>query len=267
MIRPHLQAATLAICLCLPMMAHAQDLEITSATAPSSGSTAQAGSLFKVQFTVANGSITTTSTFYVAYYFCQAVTTPQASCQYLSRDAISGGLGAGASKTVTSYSNLQVPTSAEYGTGYVRFVADYLGHINETNENNNDRYGAIMGTSTPDLIISLFQATLSEQTVDYLLVVCNQGDATKENIGLELYYNPSGTPGCTTTADQSWTISGGLPRVVAPAAHTSAPTSIRVATWSGPGLMPTARSRRRTKGTITSPSLTPSPRCPTLEWT
>ncbi len=144
-------AAALALCLLLPAAALAQDFSITSMTAPSSGNTAQAAAKFKVSYTLANTGSATTSTFYVAYYFCQTTTTPQAKCQYLSRDAITGGMGAGTTKKVTSYYTLSVPTSALLGTGYVRFFADYLGYINETNENNNTNHAAITITKRPDL--------------------------------------------------------------------------------------------------------------------
>jgi MYXO-CTERM domain-containing protein len=40
--------------------------------------------------------------------------------------------------------------------------------------------------------------------------VCNQGADTTQDVTLALYFNPASAPDCSTTADQTWTISGGL---------------------------------------------------------
>ncbi len=124
------------------------DLTITSATAPSSGSTDKAGDSFEVKYTVRCWHEGVTSDFYVHFLHCPGA-TPYA-CVKIGEKKITGSFAAGQSKDFTQ-SGLVVPASAAAGASYVRFEVDATSAVTETVETNNTRYDAINVSAKPDL--------------------------------------------------------------------------------------------------------------------
>lgn len=124
------------------------DLTITSATAPSSGSTDKAGDSFEVKYTVRCWHEGVTTDFYVHLLHCPSA-TPYA-CVKIGEKKISSSFTAGESKDFTQ-SGLLMPASASAGTSYIRFEVDATSTVTETVETNNTRYDAISVSAKPDL--------------------------------------------------------------------------------------------------------------------
>ena len=68
-IKSLLAPLALVALLALPQVAGAQDLTITSTTAPASGGTAQQGATFTVKHTLYNAASTGFSTNFYSYYY------------------------------------------------------------------------------------------------------------------------------------------------------------------------------------------------------
>ena len=144
-------AVVAALCLSLPGLARAQDLQLTQTTAPYSGSTAHAKAEFTVRCEVKNsGTKGLTSGFEIHYHYCPKAATKD--CVKLGATVVTDKLGANTAKTYTS-GKLVLPASVVYGAGQLRFVVDAKSQISETNEKNNETYDAIAVTTAPDLLV------------------------------------------------------------------------------------------------------------------
>ncbi len=135
------------------------DLQVSASTVPKTGDTKGPGSKFTASYTILNGGKGhVNGNFYVRFYYCPAAST--AGCSYLGYQYVSTNFKPGASATFTS-GTLTMPSTAKYGTGYIRFFADSSNYIKESNETNNNRYHKITVTKTPDLY---FTASTVPQT-------------------------------------------------------------------------------------------------------
>jgi len=80
-----------------------------------------------------------------------------------------------------------------------------VGDISETNNTASSNHTV----NKPDLYISGFTTKVSGSTVTYSVQVCNKGTTALKTFDIELYYNRSTAPTCTT-GDSQHSYQGGL---------------------------------------------------------
>jgi MYXO-CTERM domain-containing protein len=145
----------------------------------------------------------------VRYYYCPS-NSSTTGCIQLATQTCTNNYSAGETHTHTSPS-LTMPATVMPGTRYLRAVVDADSQVTEGDETNNDHFASItVLTGNPDLYISQFSANVSGTTVMFAVTVCNQGADVTQDLSLGLYLNPASAPDCSTTADHTWTIAGGL---------------------------------------------------------
>lgn len=71
-----------------------------------------------------------------------------------------------------------------------------------------DQYIPPDTTVDPDLTVTSFTAKASGASVTFTATVCNNGASTSSTFDLELYYDLSYAPGCSTTSSYEWKIYG-----------------------------------------------------------
>ena len=188
-----------ALLMLAPASAQAVDFQVSKFKATVVGTTVTYSA------TVCNKGSTTTKSFDIELYY-HRTTAPTCSTLPSQQWIISGGLAY--NKCVTkSYVRKNV-TSGGY-TAWLAADADCK--VKETNENNNKasyKYAVSGTTLKPDLYIHSFTASVSGTTVTYKVTACNQGAATSTTFDVELYYHRTLAPGCSTTQNKTWTISG-----------------------------------------------------------
>ena len=171
----------------------------------SSFTTSVSGTTVTYTTTVCNGGSTTTTSFDIELFYNRSsapTCTSGASQQYV----MSSGLAAG--KCYTK-SFTRTSTSAGSYVGWVAVDADCK--VAESSETNNTRYSIYkVGATLPDLRVSTFNVSASGTTVTYSAKVCNYGGATTQAFYLEIYYNLTSAPTCTTTNSRSAYFSTGL---------------------------------------------------------
>ena len=166
----------------------------------SSFAAAASGSDVTYTVTICNNGTATSQGFYLDLYY-NRTTAPTCSTNPDDYQSISG-LGAGACTTRTF-----TRTGAQNGTytGWAR--VDGLCSVTESNENNNNA-SAVYTVGQPDLVVSSFSASVSNTTVTYTVTICNNGGGTSQSFYLDLYYDRTTPPTCSTTPDEYTAISG-----------------------------------------------------------
>ena len=213
--RSFVPCVVLAALLLTSGSARAADLDITSSTAPYSGSTAYAGASFTLQYTVKNLGTAFSTNFRNYFYYC--TTQSAATCTYLTYVNVNDNFAAGQSRTY--YQTLTVPKYAVHGLGFIRTYVDGYnaangGHVKETNEGNNDDYDDITVGTRPDLYF-LPQYTYVPYTGSTAAVgssftgyyyIYNKANTSKltADFYVHYYYCPGQTPaGCISLGAQS----------------------------------------------------------------
>ena len=187
------------------------DLSFSSGTVPYTGSTSGPGSTFTGRYTVINGAKTTafSTNFYVRYYYCTSTST--SSCTQLASQYRTNNFDAGESYTFTS-PTLTLPSSATKGTRYIRAYVDATGSVTESNEGNNNHFGAIaVGSTLPDLMADSTTVPYTGSTAGAgsgftaRYRVRNGGSgATTAGFTATFYYCPTAsTTGCTSLGSQT----------------------------------------------------------------
>ena len=187
------------------------DLSFSSGTVPYTGDTSGPGSTFTGRYTVINGAKTTyfSTNFYVRYYYCTSSTT--SSCTQLASQYRTNNFDAGESYTFTS-PTLTLPSSATKGTRYIRAYVDATGSVTESNEGNNNHFGAIaVGSTLPDLMADSTTVPYTGSTAGAgsgftaRYRVRNGGSgATTAGFTATFYYCPTAsTTGCTSLGSQT----------------------------------------------------------------
>jgi len=180
------------------------DLRVNYSAVPYGGSTAGAGSTFKARYRIRNygvGSFITN--FYTRFYYCPGAST--SGCTYLGVQYITQNFNTGTSAYFTS-PTLTMPSTAAYGTRYIRIYADASNAVKESNENNNNRYDSISVTTRPDLSFSASTVPYSGSTAlpgskftgRYTVVNGSKTSAFSTNFVVRYYY-------CATTSASSCT--------------------------------------------------------------
>ncbi len=189
------------------------DLTIASvAPVPFSGDTNGPGSTFTARFTVTNKAQTSyfNTDFQVEFFYCP--TNTATGCVSLGTSAVTFNFLSGASFTFTS-GQLTIPATATPGAHYLRAFVDSKTpqDIDESDETNNNVYAPItLTTGAADIYVKTFTATAAGQTITYTVETCNKGGATTTAMVVGLFYNRTTAPTCADTADDSFTIAGGL---------------------------------------------------------
>ena len=190
------------------------DLKVTSVTAPYTGSTTKAGSPFLVHATIHNDSTNGfTTDFYLYYYYCPTTATATANCTYISNRLVVDDFPANQKYSYLS-GTLTLPTTAVYGTGYIRVFADATNKIPESGGDNNTRDDTITVTTRPDLYAYYAQfpytggtSTIGSQFTGRMRIR-NNASTSKVTTDFELTYHfcPSNTTsGCTKIGSQKIT--------------------------------------------------------------
>jgi len=158
------------------------------------------GSTVTYSAMVCNQGASTSTPFDVEIYYDLA--SAPGCTTISSRESTVGGLASGACTTV-SYVRTGTPNGVY--TGWARVDADCA--VTESNESNNNA-SKTYSVGGPDLVVSTFDISVNGSTVTYTATICNQGTATAQSFFLDLYYDRSTAPTCTTTPSEWQTISG-----------------------------------------------------------
>ena len=146
---------------------------------------------------VCNKGTSTGATFDVELYY-NRTSAPTCSTG-ANKTWVIKGLAAG--KCVyRTYTRTKV-ASGSY-TGWLRADADCK--VKETSESNNNKSYKYSVVSLPDLYVSSLYTVSSGSKVIYYTTVCNAGPTTTKSFDIELYYNRSTAPGCSTTYSVQW---------------------------------------------------------------
>lgn len=87
--------------------------------------------------------------------------------------------------------------------------ADANCEVTESSETNNNA-SASYSVGKPDLYVSNLNVSVNGTTVTYQATVCNAGLSTSSAFTIGLFYNQSTTPTCSTSTNQTYTLSSGL---------------------------------------------------------
>lgn len=207
--------------LALPASAQAQDLYVKSFLVGVTGSTVT------YQAIVCNAGSTTTKSFDLEIYY-NLTSAPGCTSLQSQTYVFSTGLAYGAcsTQTFTQYS----ASNGSY-KAWARVDADC--DVTETNEsNNNASYNYVVGSSYPDLRVTNFTASVSGSTVTYSATVCNSGGSTSSGFDLEIYYDESSEPTCSTIQDATYRFSTGL-AAGSCSTRTFTQTSVTAGTYTG----------------------------------
>jgi subtilase family serine protease len=99
-------------------------------------------------------------------------------------------------------------SGASSGTYIAWARADADCEVAESNELNNNRYRIYsVSPSRPDLYIDSFTTSVSGNKVTFTTTVCNGGAGTSIPFDIEIYYNRTSAPTCTTTSSQEFRLS------------------------------------------------------------
>jgi len=169
------------------------DLEITSFK------TSVAGSSVTFDVTVCNYGTAAAGSFYLDIYHNRASppSCPTLGQQYATITSLAVG-------ACTSRSFTRTATPAGTYTGWAR--ADAGCSVTELAEGNNNASSSYTVGGLPDLEIAGLSTTVNGADVTFNVSVCNAGNASASNIKLEVYYNRTSAPGCTTAHNQQMTI-------------------------------------------------------------
>jgi MYXO-CTERM domain-containing protein len=160
--------------------------------------TSVAGGTVTFSVTVCNQGGGTTTSFDLDVYYnrSSAPACPTLGDGY----ATIAGLAAGACTTRT-FTRTATPVGSYNGWARV----DSTCAVTESNENNNNASSTYTVAAQADLVVQSFTATVTGTTVTFNVNVCNNGGSAASSITLELYYDRTSAPGCTTTHDQTYT--------------------------------------------------------------
>jgi hypothetical protein len=182
------------------VQAAAADLAITNLTTTTSSTV---GGTLQVSMTVVNQGTAAAGAFRVAFYLSTdaTITTSDVStgqgCNYPS------GLPSGGSNTCTG--PVSIPSTVAPGTYFLGAIADDLGVVSETNENNNTRSaGPVTIAPTPDVDLTVTALTAPANimvgaTFPVSMTVVNQGTAPAGAFRVAFYFSTDAT---ITTADE-----------------------------------------------------------------
>jgi len=180
-----------------PTAANAADLQVSTFKVSVVGTTVTYAA------TVCNKGSTTTKTFELELFYDR--TTAPTCSSWSSKEFKINGLKANAC-VARSFTRTGVKAGSYVGWAF----ADGDCNVKETYENNNTKFAsyAVGSVVKPDLYVHSFTAAVSGTTVTYTVYACNKGGATSSTFDIELYFNKTLAPGCSTSASYTWTQKG-----------------------------------------------------------
>jgi len=214
------------------------DLSVVSLTVPASGTVASAGSSFTVSYSLKGSNEAITTDFFVDLFYCSAAATT--NCLHLASQYITNNFSANQTLNFTSAS-LTLPTSAEYGTRYIRMVVDSGSNVSEANETNNAIYKSFSITARPDLYIPSATVPSPAKTLtpgtsfqgNFVISNTTKTSAANATFILSFYYcTAKTTTGCTIIGSEQLTL---LLNSGSSITHSAAPMMVPTSAASGTG--------------------------------